>query len=51
LSPIDIETVERLSRRFVLAAPTFVVGADSPYRTAADLNGKPIAWGAQGSGR
>jgi TRAP transporter TAXI family solute receptor len=28
----------------------FVVKADSPYRTIADLKGKPIAWGAKGSG-
>jgi uncharacterized protein len=28
----------------------FVVRADSPYRTIADLKGKPIAWGASGSG-
>jgi hypothetical protein len=28
----------------------FVVRADSPYRTIGDLKGKPIAWGAKGSG-
>ena len=28
----------------------FVVRADSPYRTIADLKGKPVAWGAKGSG-
>jgi uncharacterized protein len=28
----------------------FVVKADSPYRTIADLKGKPVAWGAKGSG-
>ena len=28
----------------------FVVRADSPYRTIADLKGQPIAWGAKGSG-
>jgi len=28
----------------------FMVRADSPYRTIADLKGKPIAWGAAGSG-
>jgi TRAP transporter TAXI family solute receptor len=28
----------------------FVVRADSPYRTLQDLKGKPIAWGAKGSG-
>ncbi len=28
----------------------FIVRADSPYRTLADLKGKPIAWGASGSG-
>jgi uncharacterized protein len=28
----------------------FAVRADSPYRTIADLKGKPIAWGASGSG-
>ncbi|MBN9536733.1 MAG: TAXI family TRAP transporter solute-binding subunit [Reyranella sp.] len=31
-------------------AGLFVVRADSPYRTIADLRGKPVAWGAQGSG-
>ena len=28
----------------------FVVRADSPYRTIASLKGKPVAWGAKGSG-
>ncbi|MGH7276005.1 MAG: TAXI family TRAP transporter solute-binding subunit, partial [Candidatus Rokuibacteriota bacterium] len=28
----------------------FVVNADSPYRTIADLKGKPVAFGARGSG-
>jgi TRAP transporter TAXI family solute receptor len=28
----------------------FVVRADTPYRSIADLKGKPVAWGAQGSG-
>lgn len=28
----------------------FVVKKDSPYRTIADLKGKPVAWGAKGSG-
>ena len=31
-------------------AGMFVVRADSPYRRIADLLGKPVAWGAQGSG-
>ena len=31
-------------------AGMFVVRADSPDRSIADLRGKPIAWGAQGSG-
>src|SRR2546422_9306853 len=29
---------------------TFVVRADSPYRATADLRGKPLAFGARGSG-
>jgi TRAP transporter TAXI family solute receptor len=28
----------------------FVVRADSPYKTIEDLKGKPVAWGAKGSG-
>ncbi|OFX01572.1 MAG: immunogenic protein precursor [Alphaproteobacteria bacterium RIFCSPHIGHO2_12_FULL_66_14] len=28
----------------------FVVRADSPYRRIADLKGRPVAWGARGSG-
>ena len=28
----------------------FIVRADSPYKTIANLKGKPIAWGAAGSG-
>src|SRR6188768_2236307 len=28
----------------------FVVRADSPYRRIEDLKGKPVAWGAKGSG-
>jgi TRAP transporter TAXI family solute receptor len=31
-------------------AGLFVVRADSPYRSISDLKGKPIAWGAAGSG-
>lgn len=31
-------------------AGMFVVRADSAFRTVADLLGKPVAWGAQGSG-
>ena len=31
-------------------AGMFVVRADQPYRSITDLKGKPIAWGAQGSG-
>src|SRR5262249_55499154 len=31
-------------------AGMFVVRADQPYRAIADLRGKPVAWGAQGSG-
>jgi len=31
-------------------AGLFVVRADSPYRSIADLRGKPVAWGAGGSG-
>jgi len=31
-------------------AGLFVVRADSPYRRIADLKGRPIAWGAAGSG-
>jgi TRAP transporter TAXI family solute receptor len=28
----------------------FIVRADRPYRTLADLRGQPVAWGARGSG-
>ncbi|HEX9124858.1 MAG TPA: TAXI family TRAP transporter solute-binding subunit, partial [Methylomirabilota bacterium] len=28
----------------------FVVRGDQPYRAIADLKGKPVAWGARGSG-
>jgi TRAP transporter TAXI family solute receptor len=28
----------------------FIVRADGPYRALADLKGKPVAWGARGSG-
>src|SRR4029077_4523900 len=31
-------------------AGLFVIRADSPYKSIADLRGKPIAWGAAGSG-
>src|SRR6476661_2782734 len=31
-------------------AGLFVVRADSPYKSIADLKGKPVAWGAAGSG-
>jgi uncharacterized protein len=31
-------------------AGLFVVRSDSPYRRIADLEGKPVAWGAAGSG-
>lgn len=40
--------------RFLVAmystAGMFIVNGDSPYRSIADLKGKPIAWGAAGSG-
>jgi TRAP transporter TAXI family solute receptor len=40
--------------RFLVAmystAGMFIVKGDSPYRSIADLKGKPIAWGAAGSG-
>lgn len=32
------------------AAGMFAVKADSPYRSIADLRGRPVAWGARGSG-
>ena len=32
------------------SAGMFIVRADSPYRTLADLTGQPVVWGARGSG-
>lgn len=40
----------RIITAMYATAGMFVVRADQPYRRIADLQGKPIAWGAQGSG-
>ena len=45
-APADLKVVTAMYP----TAGMFVVKASSPYRTIADLKGKPIAWGAQGSG-
>jgi hypothetical protein len=44
--PADLKIVTAMYS----TAGLFVVRADSSYRRIADLLGKPIAWGAQGSG-
>jgi len=40
----------RIITAMYATAGMFVVRADAPYRSIVDLKGKPIAWGAQGSG-
>ena len=40
----------RILAAMYATAGMFVVRADSPYRTIEDLRGKPVAFGAQGSG-
>jgi TRAP transporter TAXI family solute receptor len=44
--PADLRIVTAM----YATAGMFVVRADQPYRRITDLLGKPIAWGAQGSG-
>jgi len=45
-APADL----RILTAMYSTAGMFVVRADSPYRTISALRGKPIAWGAAGSG-
>ncbi|MFI5002264.1 MAG: TAXI family TRAP transporter solute-binding subunit [Reyranellales bacterium] len=44
--PADLKVIVAM----YATAGMFVVRGDSPYRRIADLKGKPIAWGAAGSG-
>src|SRR5437868_5101538 len=45
-SPADLKVLTAMYP----TAGLFVVRADSPYRSIGDLRGKPLAWGASGSG-
>src|SRR5712692_20196 len=45
-APVDLKIINAMYPN----SGMFMVRGDSPYRTIADLKGKPIAWGASGSG-
>src|SRR5262245_52781514 len=45
-SPADLRVVNAMYSN----SGMFIMPAAAPYRTLADLRGKPIAWGARGSG-
>jgi len=45
-APVDLKIINAMYPN----SGMFMVRGDSPYRTIEDLKGKPIAWGASGSG-
>src|SRR5712692_12092479 len=45
-APVNLKIINAMYQN----SGMFMVRGDSPYRTIADLKGKPIAWGASGSG-